>query len=141
MKTSFQCAIQQLTFPKTNDWHDFAAANGVERGFYAGSGASHVEQPSICFVGSDNGQVCAVAPLFTLSRECGLWVAASRRGQGHGRQAFSSLLAQNTTHLYGTVSQDNPHAGAMEHLLGDFGFQLSVKAVGYRIWRFLPKCE
>lgn len=141
MKPSFQWQIRQLIFPKTEDWHCFAAANRIEPCFYLGSGAKQLEQPLICFVLSESSEVCAVAPLFTLTRECGLWVAASRRGQGYGRRTFSSLLAQNTTLLYGVVSQKNPHAGAMEHLLNAFEFQYIAEVPEQRIWRYLPKCE
>ena len=138
-KPSSPWAIQTLTFPTTDDWHAFAAGNGIDSGFYLSPAAKPVEQPSTAFVLSDNHELCAVALLFTDTRECGLWVAASRRGQGYGRHALASLLAQNTTQLYGTVAQDNPHAGAMEHLFNAFGFQLSGQVIGYRIWKFAPK--
>jgi RimJ/RimL family protein N-acetyltransferase len=141
MKPSFQWQIQQLIFPKIEDWHFFAAASGIESGFFLGSDVNQVEQPSICFVMSENSKVCAVAQLFTSSHECGLWVAAPRRGQGYGRRVFSSLLAYNSTHLYGVVAQGNPYSAAMEHLLSEFGFQNSGTVLGHRIWRFLAKCE
>lgn len=141
MKPNLQWQTQQLSFPKIKDWHGFAAANGIEPDFFLGSGANHVEQPSVCFALSKNNKVCAVAPLFSHSRECGLWVAPSLRRQGYGRQAFSSLLAHNTTHLYGFVSQDNPCAGAMEYLFNAFGFQYGGQVLGHRIWRFLPKYD
>ncbi len=141
MRSSSQCATQTLTFPKTEDWHAFAAANGIEQGFYLGSATKPAEQPSTGFVVSLNREVCAVALLFTDTRECGLWVAASRRGHGYGRQALARLLVHNTTQLYGTVSQDNPYVGTMEHLFNAFGFECVGKVLGYKIWQFLPKRE
>jgi RimJ/RimL family protein N-acetyltransferase len=141
MKPSFQWQTQQMSFPRIEDWHCFAAASGIESSFFLGDDVNQVEQPSTCFVLSEKSEIYAVAQLFTDSRECGLWVTPSRRGHGYGRQAFSSLVASNSTHLYGVVSQSNPHSAAMEYLLKEFGFQNSGKVLGHSIWRFLAKCE
>ena len=141
MRPNFHLQTQQLSFQKIEDWHGIAATNGVDPNFYLWSAAKRIEQPSIGFVLSENNETCAIALLFTHSRECGLWVAPSRRRQGYGRQAFSRLLAYNTAHLYGTVSRDNPDAAAMECLLNEFGFQNGGKVLGHTIWRFLAKGE
>jgi GNAT superfamily N-acetyltransferase len=140
MKPNSQWQIQQLSFRKIEDWHCFAAASGIESSFFLGPDVNQVEQPSTCFVLSENSEIYAVAQLFTSSHECGLWVAASRRGKGYGRQVFAHLLAHSTTHLYAVISQDNAYAAAMEYLLNAFGFQHSGKVLGHGIWKFLPKC-
>jgi RimJ/RimL family protein N-acetyltransferase len=131
--------IHQLTFPKTEDWHRFAATCGMEPAFFCGPTENHREHPTTCFTLSIKNEVCAVAPLFLHSHECGLWVAPSRRQQGFGRLALSHLIARNQTHLYATVAQGNPHAGAMEHLLRSFGFRHSATARRCRIWARSPK--
>jgi GNAT superfamily N-acetyltransferase len=138
MKVSFPWLIAQQTFPKTEDWHGFAAACGMEPAFFRGPGEIHLEQPTTCFTLSLNDEVCAVATQFARTCECGLWVAPSRRGQGLGRQVLAHLLSQCETHFYATVLQDNPSAAVMEHLLAAFGFQPVGQTRGHRIWRRPP---
>jgi RimJ/RimL family protein N-acetyltransferase len=129
----------QLTFPKTEDWHRFAASNAIDRDFYLGPANARGEQPCSCIVLSHNDNTYAVAVLFTHSHECGLWVAPSQRRHGLGRLALSRLLAIHCAPLYATVSQTNPHSGAMQHLLAASGFQRMATVQALTIWYWRPE--
>ena len=120
-----------------NDWHGYATSNGIDESFFRSPAARNFEQPSLCFVLSGKDHLIAAGPLFLQSRECGLWVAASHRGQGYGRQVFAGLIAAHAN-LCATVSNTNPHAKPMAHLLGAFAFQFCGTARGHQIWRLPP---